>query len=205
MHETYYSPKLIDKGDSIEGILWRQLFIWGEPGKSGTGTWDGQRHAGWIYPLRLRLPVYPEVFLDSLPGEREGQPCCSPVEILRETAASYAHGTVGYCTPYSLHMMRSSFVSIKRRRSHMSRAFCWRTFSASLVISWALSATEGTPVAFLLLHLCRHYDWSKFVLICVDSHVIEGSGIDEQKISQRLFSVAICLLPVWFLSINTFE
>ena len=134
-----------------------------------------------------------------------GQPCCSPVEILRETAASYAHGTAEYCTPCSLHMMRSYFISIKRRRPHMSRALCWRTFSASLVISGALPATEGTPVAFLLLHLCRHYDWSKFVLICVDSHVIEGSGIDEQKISQRLFSVAICLLPVWFLSINTFE
>ena len=78
-------PELIDKGDSIEGIPWRQLFIWGEPRKSGIGTWDGQRHAGWVYPLRL--PVYPEVFLDSLPGEREGQPCCRPVEILRETAA----------------------------------------------------------------------------------------------------------------------
>lgn len=36
----------------------------------------------------------------------------------------YAHGTVGYCTPCSLHMMRSSFVSIKRRRPHMSGALC---------------------------------------------------------------------------------
>ena len=34
----------------------------------------------------------------------------------------YAHGTAEYCTPCSLHMMRSSFVSIKRRRPHMSRA-----------------------------------------------------------------------------------
>ena len=110
-------PELIDKGDSIEGILWRQLFIWGEPRKSGIGTWDGQSHAGWIYPLSLRLPVYPEVFLNSLPGKKKGQPCCRTVEILRETAASYAHGTVGYCTPYSLHMMRSSFVSIKKKKA----------------------------------------------------------------------------------------
>ena len=57
-----------------------------------------------------------------------GQPCCSPVEILRETAASYAHGTAEYCTPCSLHMMRSSFVSIKRRRPHMSSALYWRSF-----------------------------------------------------------------------------
>ena len=198
-------PELIDKGDSIEGIPWRQLFIWGEPRKSGIGTWDGQSHVGWVYPLRLRLPVYPEVFLNSFTEKMEGQPCCRPVEILRETAASYAHGTAEYCTPCSLHMMRSSFVSIKRRRPHMSSALCWRTFSASLVISGALPATEGTPVAFLPLHPCSHYDWSHSVMICVDSHVIEGSGIDEQKISQRLFSVAICLLPVWFLSINTFE
>ena len=124
-----------------------------------------------------------------------GQSCCSPVEILRETAASYAHGTAEYCTPCSLHMMRSYFISIKRRRPHMSRALCWRTFSASLVISGALPATEGTFVAFLLLHLCSHYDWSHSVLICVDSHVIEGSGIVEQKISQRLFSVAILFTP----------
>ena len=27
-------PELLDKGDSIEGIPWRQLFIWGEPGKA---------------------------------------------------------------------------------------------------------------------------------------------------------------------------
>ena len=80
-------PELLDKGDSIEGMPWRQLFIWGEPGKSGTGTWDGQSHAGWIYPLSLRLPVYPEVFLNSLPGKKKGQPCCRTVEILRETAA----------------------------------------------------------------------------------------------------------------------
>ena len=31
-------------------------------------------------------------------------------------------------------------------------------FSAFLVISGALPATEGTPVAFLLLHPCSHYD-----------------------------------------------
>ena len=121
-------PELIDKGDSIEGIPWRQLFIWGEPRISGTGTWDGQSHAEWIYPLSLRLPVYPEVFLNSLPGKKKGQPCCRTVEILRETAASYAHGTAEYCTPCSLHMMRSSFVSIKRRRPHMSGALCWRIF-----------------------------------------------------------------------------
>ena len=197
-------PELIDKGDSIEGIPWRQLFIWGEPRKSGIGTWDGQRHAGWVYPLRL--PVYPEVFRNSIPGKMEG---ASHAAVLSKSFVKrlppYAHGTVGYCTPCSLHMMRSSFVSIKRRRPHMSRALCWRTFSASLVISGALPATEGTPVGLLPLHPFRYYDWSKFVLICVDSHVIEGSGIDEQKISQRLFSVAICLLPVWFLSINTFE
>ena len=124
-----------------------------------------------------------------------GQSCCSPVEILRETAASYAHGTAEYCTPCSLHMMRSYFISIKRRRPHMSRALCWRTFSASQVISGALPATEGTPVGLLPLHPFRYYDWSKFVLICVDSHVIEGSGIDEQKISQRLFNVAILFTP----------
>ena len=28
----------------------------------------------------------------------------------------YAHGTAEYCTPCSLHMMRSYFISIKRRR-----------------------------------------------------------------------------------------
>ena len=36
----------------------------------------------------------------------------------------YAHGTAEYCTPCSLHMMRSYFISIKRRRPHMSRALC---------------------------------------------------------------------------------
>ena len=78
-------PELLDKGDSIEGIPWRQLFIWGEPRISGIGTWDGQSHAGWVYPLRL--PVYPEVFLNSFTGKMEGQPCFRSVEIFRETDA----------------------------------------------------------------------------------------------------------------------
>ena len=157
-------PELLDKGDSIEGIPWRQLFTWGEPRISGIGTWAGQRPAGWVYPLRL--PVYPEVFLNSFTEKMEGQPCCRPVEILRETAASYAHGTAEYCTPCSLHMMRSSFVSIKRRRPHMSRAFCWRTFLLlwsypehflpqtghlwdSFLFTLAITMTEVTPSWFV--------------------------------------------------------
>ena len=122
-------PELLDKGDSIEGIPWRQLFIWGDPGKSGIGTWDGQSHAGWIYLLSLRLPVYPEVFRNSIPGKMEG---ASHAAVLSKSFVKrmppYAHGTAEYCTPCSLHMMRSSFVSIKRRRPHMSGALCWRIF-----------------------------------------------------------------------------
>ena len=198
-------PELIDKGDSIEGIPWRQPFIWGEPWKSGIGTWDGQSHAGWIYPLSLRLPVYPEVFLNSLPGKKKGQPCCRTVEILRETAAPICPRDC-----WILYTMLAAYDALlfclnKEKKATHVKGLLLTHFSAFLVISGALPATEGTFVAFLLLHLCSHYDLSHSVLICVDSHVIEGSGIDEQKISQRLFSVAICLLPVWFLSINTFE
>ena len=163
-------PELIDKGDSIEGIPWRQLFIWGEPWKRGSGIWEGQSHAGWIYPLSLRLPVYPEVFLNSLPGKKKGQPYCRTVEILRETAASYAHGTAEYCTPCSLHMMRSSFVSIKRRRPHMSGALYWRSFLLpwsypghflpqkghlwpSFFFTLAVTMTEVTPSWFVSIHM----------------------------------------------------
>ena len=99
-----------------------------------------------------------------------------------------------------LHTMLAAYDALlfclnkKKKATHVKRPLL-TFFSASLVISGALPATEGTPVAFLLLHPCSHYDWSHSVLICVDSHVFEGSCIDEQKISQRLFSVAILFTP----------
>ena len=197
-------PELLDKGDSIEGIPWRQLFIWGEPGKaeseletakvmldeyirSASVSQSILRYSSTAFLERRKVAILPYCRNPS----RNGCLICPwDCWILYTMLAAYD---------------ALLFYLNKEKKAHMSRAFCWRTFSASLVISWALSATEGTPEAFLLLHFCSHYDWSHSVLICVDSHVIEGSGIDEQKISQRLFSVAICLLPVWFLSINTFE
>ena len=198
-------PELLDKGDSIEGVPWRQLFIWGEPGKAESEL----ETARVMLDEYIRSASVSQSILKYSSTALLERWKASHAAVLSKSFVKrlppYAHGTAEYCTPCSLHTMRFSFVSIKRRRPHMSRALCWRTFSASLVISGALPATEGTSVAFLLLHSCRHYAWSHSVLICVDSHVIEGSGIDEQKISQRLFSVAICLLPVWFLSINTFE
>ena len=98
--------------------------------------------------------------------KEERQPYCRTVEILRETAASYAHGTAEYCTPCSLHMMRSSFVSIKRRRPHMSSALYWRSFLLpwsypghflpqkghllpSFFFTFAVTMTEVTPSWFV--------------------------------------------------------
>ena len=186
-------PELLDKGDSIEGIPWRQLFTWGEPRKSGIGTWDGQSHAGWVYPLRL--PVYPEVFLNSFTGKMEGQPCFRSVEILRETDAPICPWDC-----WILYTMLAAYDALlfclnKEKKATHVRGPLLTHFSASLVISGVFLATEGTPVGLLPLHPFRYYDWSKFVLICVDSHVIEGSGIVEQKISQRLFNVAILFTP----------
>ena len=47
----------------------------------------------------------------------------------------------------------------EKKATHVKRPLLTH-FSASLVISGALTATEGTPVAFLLLllHPCSHYD-----------------------------------------------
>ena len=127
--------ELLDKGDSIEGIPWRQLFTWGEPRKSGIGTWDGQSHVGWVYPLRLRLPVYPEVFLNSFTEKMEGQPCCRPVEILRETAAPICPWDC-----WILYTMLAAYDALlfclnKEKKATHVRGPLLTHFSASLVIS----------------------------------------------------------------------